>query len=507
MSKRIISAILVTALFITAFSGTFAITSEYKVKCSYLKNPDSIISLADKTARLWEKAYDSKYGGFYTYIKRDGSIDSGKTYKVALIQSRNAYAFARAYQLTGKKEFLQYARKGLDFMYKNAWDKVNTGWYQEMNRDGTLASKPLEGMDWNGKKWSFNQYYALCGISAMYDATRNKTDEKWLADSYASLNKNLWDSRPGFEGYYDMADKDWSNISGKNIGIMDAVTTHAETLFLIGNDSKYKKRFLAVADDLYGHLVKSMKKRQFGFDENFDSNWKAVSQQPITTSGNLLKPAWCLARAYLADPKPEYKAGAAKIIDQVLSSKAYDKVNGGLFTYLDAKNGNPTDKKKAWWIQEQGVTSGLTNYYISKNSAYLKMADESMSFFMKHMYDSKYGEAYEQTDADGSNPVMDKGNYWKDAYHTVELFYYAYLYGNLMLNNKPVTLYYSINPEKKAQNIVLKPVALGENHLSISGVRLNGKEFKSFDGSKCILKIPANSGGEFKVTFKPVLTK
>jgi len=497
-------SILCLAIFLS--TGAFA-ANQYELKSSYLKNPDSVKALADKTAMFWEKAFDTKYGGFYTYVKKDGSIDTSKTYKVALIQSRDAYAFARAYQLTGKKEYLQFARKGLDFMYKNSWDKVNTGWYQEMNRDGSLASKPLEGMDWNSMKWSFNQYYALSGISAMYDATRSNTDETWLNKSYSSLDKKLWDSRPGYEGYYDMAAKDWSNIGGKSLGTMDAITTHAETLSLINPDSKYKQRFLAVADNLNAHLVKSMDQRQFGFDENFDSDWKATGQQPTTTSGNMLKPAWCLARAYLVDPKPEYKAGAQKIIDEILDSNAYDKINGGPFTTLDSKSGNSTDKKKTWWIQEQGVTSGLTNYYISSNPAYLKMADESLDFFIKHMYDSKNGEAYSDVDADGSNPVTDKGNYWKDGYHTMELFYYTYLYGNLMVNNKPVSLYYNIDPDKKARDMILKPVSLGNNKLVISGMTLNGKTYKNFDSEKCILKIPANAGGEFKVTFKPVLVK
>ena len=483
------------------------VTNQYMLKSEYLKNPDAIKTVVDKTAKFWEKAYDSKFGGFYTYVNKDGSIDTSKTYKVALIQSRDAYAFARAYQLTGNKEYLKFARKGLDFMYENAWDNVNSGWNQEMNRDGSLSSTPLEGMDWNSMKWSFNQYYAICGISAMYDATRGKTDESWLSKSYASLDNKMWDSRPGYEGYYDMAAKDWSNIGGKSIGVMDAITTHAETMYLINSDTKYKERFLGVADNLSDHLVKSMEQRQFGFDENFDSNWKATEQQATTTGGNLLKPAWCLARAYLADPKPEYKNGAAKLLDQVLNSGVYDKANGGIFTTIDTKSGNTTDNKKSWWIQEQGVTSGLTNYYISKNTSYLKMADESLDFFMKYMYDSEYGEAYSDTDADGSNPVMDKGTYWKDAYHTMELFYYTYLYGNLMLNNKPASLYYSIDPDKKARETILKPVSLGENKLLISAVTLNGKPYKNFNSKKCTLNIPANTGGEFKVTFTPAIGK
>lgn len=482
-----------------------SIQQQYELKCTYLKKPDEIKEIADKSAAFWKKAYDNVNGGYFTYVNKDGSVDKSKTYKVALIQSMDAYAFARAYQLTGKKEYLDFARRGLDFMYKNAWDKAHDGWYQEMNSNGTLASKPLEGMNWNSVKWSFNQFYAMSGICAMYDATRNSTDEEWLARAYSVLDEKLWDKRPGYEGYYDQAAADWSKPNGKTFGsTIDAITTHAMAMNLLYPDEKYKKRLLTLADNITNYMVKSMDQRQFGFVDTFDSNWKGLNPQPVSSSGNLLKPAWCLATAYLVDQKPEYKSGAEKLIGQILNSNAYDKTNGGCYASLDPKNGNPTDRKKSWWMLEQAVTSGLTNYYISGNTAYLKMADESMDFFMKHMYDPQFGEAYSDTDENGANPITLKGTYWKDAYHSLELFYYTYLYGNLMLYNKPVTLYYSIDSERKDRNLTLKPVALGMNKLMISSVTLNGKAYENFNGSECLLKLPANTGGEFAVTFKPL---
>ena len=100
-----------------------------------------------------------------------------------------------------------------------------------------------------------------------------------------------------------------------------------------------------------------------------------------------------------------------------------------------------------------------------------------------------------------------KGTYWKGGYHSLELFYYTYLYGNLMVHEKPVTLYYYIEPVDTDRTISLKPVALGENILTIEKITLNGKKYDKFIGSICELQIPAHEGGEFKVTFKPVKSK
>lgn len=485
-----------------AMSSVVENSGKYQLKCSYLINPDSIIEIADKSAAFWQKAYDEENGGFYTYVNRDGSIDMSRPYKVALLQSRDAYGLTRAYQLTGKKEYLDYARKGLDFMYKNAWDSVNGGWYQEMNRDGTLVSNPIEGVNWNDTKWTFNQLYSLCGICAMYDATRSNTDKEWLEKSYSFVDKKIWDSRKGCEGYFDQTDKDWSNPSGKSLGsTMDAMTTQAEVLCLL-EPEKYKGRLIALADNM-NTIIKGMDGREFGFPDMFSTDWSTPKQQRYISSGNYLKPAWCLARTYLIEPNPEYKDNAQKLVNGLLNSNAYDKVNGGPYTALDPKTGKASNNSKCWWELEQAVTGGLTNYYISNNAEYLKMADESLSFFMKYMYDSKYGDVFGNIEASGSNPDMQKGNYWKGGYHSLELFYYTYLYGNLMLNNKPASLYYNISSEKEAREITLKPISLGENKLTIKDITLDGKAYKDFDGKKCILKLPADVGGEFKVTFSP----
>ncbi len=509
MYKKIVSTIMIFILCATVISGTVATAGQtYKIKCSYLKNPDSIIAIADKSAKFWEKAYDKKYGGFFAYLDRTGKVDMSKPYKISMIQYRDAFAFARAYQLTGKKEYLDYARKGLDFLYKHAWDNVNGGWYSEMNRDGSLVAAPIEYVDWNNMKWFGTQFGTIQSISTLYDVTRNKVDEDWLNKSYASLEKHLWDSTSGLEGYYENADKDWGNPNVKSLySTLDAIITPEMDMYLLNLDKKYKNKITTIADVSIKYIIKSMEKRKFGVNDRFDSKWNAIDPQPSTSSGNYLKSGLYLYMAYLANPKPEYKASAQKLISQVLDTKAYDKVNGGPYASLDPATGIPTDYKKNWWILESGVNSGLVGYYVSKDTKYLKMADESMDFFMKHMYDPKYGDAYGETAADGSKPDTVKGNYWKDAFHTLELFYYTYLYGNLMLNNKPVSLYYNISPDKSARSMSLNPLLMGKNKLLITKVTLNGKEYKNFDSAKRLLKIPAKIGGEFRVTFKPVIVK
>lgn len=478
--------------------------SSYEIKSDVLKNPDEMIKLADQCASFWAKAYDPHYSGFFTNISHDGKVDPNVTYKIATIQTRNAYGLAKAYQLTGKKEHLDYARKTLDFLYEHAWDQENGGWYSEMNQDGSLVTEPIQGMDWNNYKWIPNQMCMLYGIEAVYEATYNKKEEEWLKKSTDILDEKAWDSRPGLEGYYQMADKDWSNLNTKTLYSTDGyIGIIGEHMYRLLSEEKYKERYMTVSDILVDRFIATMDEKDFGLDDVFDNDWNPLDPQPQMFGGNYLKPAWYLNQAYLVNPDPRYKASAKKLIDEVLhNSNSYDTTNGGPFATLDSKTGVPLNRNKSWWVHESAITSGLTYYYISKDEEYLKMADDSMDFLMKHMYDYEYGDAFKETDEFGDNPDLTKGCYWNDAFHTLELFYYTYLYGNLMQHNKPVTLYYYIDPVQEEREITLNPIHLRDKNLIIESVTLNRKKFKNFDSSTAQLKLSSNVGGEFKVTFK-----
>lgn len=486
---------------------TIVTTERYALKCEFLKNPEKIIPIADKSAAFWFPAHDKKNGGFYTYVNRDGSIDFSRPYKTSIVNSRHAYGFARAYQLTGKKEYLTYARYALDFLYKNAWDEKNGGWYQEFNQDGSLGRRPFEYVNYNGRKWSFNQHYTMSGISAVYDATRNGTDWEWLKKSYDVVSTKLWDSRPGKEGYFDETSVAWGNPRRKGFTpTVDGITTHAEILYLLTLGDPYKERLLQLADNITDHLVPSMDKREFGFAEVYDIDWNIDDTSPNVSCGHMLKTAWCLCRAYLVDPNPVYLEGAEQIIKEVLDY-GYDQELGGCYSDYNSITGELISDKKDWWMLEQALVAGLITHYLTGNEAYLKMADESFDFYMKHLYDSEYQEVYPNTEPDGSAPDTMKGTYWKASYHSLELYYYLYLYGNLYLHKKPVTLYYNIAPDKKqARSLTLYPIPYEKGKLTIAQVTLNGKPYKDFDSMALKLNVPKRKGGEFKVTFQPVVT-
>jgi mannobiose 2-epimerase len=475
----------------------------YAVNSPYLKNPDLLVNAAEKTARFWERALDTKYGGYFTDISDRDEVIPKTNIKVSFIQSHNAYAFAKAFQLTGNPEFLAYGRKALDFLYQYAWDKEYGGWYQEMRNDGSLNFRELDSIPYNNVKWSFNQFNVLSGISAMYEATGNETDKAWLDKSYDILDAKLWDSRPGVLGYYDQTNRDWSSPFYKTIASINSTFIKSiESLYQSTSDDRYKNRVIDIADIINDNFVKSIDNRKFGMSDRYDSDWNALEAQTWTNVGNYFSPTWILSQAYMLNPDEKYRSAAGKLFHEVYAKgNVYDDQNGGFYSTFYPNTGTPTDSRKSWWTLADCVVSGLSDYYAFGESDYLKIADESLIFIMNHLYDQENGDFYAETDKYGENADKTKGSYWKDAYHSLDLFFYTYLYGNLILNKKSISLYYSFEADNNAREFLLKPFEPGNAKLEISGVLCDGKKYTAFDKEKLKLFLPAKTGGIFKVTF------
>lgn len=458
---------LCTLVLISFFTVRGAQAQLNNVQSELIHNPELAIEMADSTAKFWFDSFDHQDGGFFTNVDRTGQPTDNE--KQMITQSQNAYGMARAFQLTGDTTYLSYGRKALDWMYENTWDEEYGGWLKNSDR-----------------KYAMDQHYALIGPSAMFEVGNDSLDWQWLMKGYES-NQNLWDDRSWAYGYYTDANLDWTDKNGKSFSAtVDGITTHALYMYLMTKDEKYKERLIQLGDNIVDHFVASMEYMELGFNESYDSNWTwskepnwwgTVGDFPFT--GHFTKSAWCLARIYQVEQKPEYIEAAQKILNDVL-----------------AKQEQYDDKISQWWEYEEGFTSGVMNYYLTGKNEYLDYADAQLNKFMETLWDREYGEFY------FFENNQHKGSYYKTSYHSVEMFYYIYLYGNLYLHNEPVSLYYHIQPTDNERSISLYPLAFYDNLLSISEVTLNGETFTNFNSQERSLDIASNEGGIFKVTFE-----
>ena len=477
--------------------------AQYLVESPHLQNPEKAIEFVDSCAMFWLSAYDEALGGYFTHIDRYGNVTG--TNKNMLTQTRNTYGFVRAYMLTGNATYLAMARKGLNFLYEHGWDGSNGGWFRELDINGDPIGPYAD-------KSAFDQLYALLGISAYCEATADAGDWQWLMKGYAHYEDHYWDNRPSYSGYYDTADFDGSNGRNKSFNAtVDAITTHILYLYLLTEDQAYKRRLEELADQVVNHLVTSMDSQAIGFVEQFDSDWNWNDDEPMTIMGHALKAAWCLARIYQIDPNDAYIPAAEKLVSEVLQ-KGYDHELGGPYKDYDRTTGemlmwgNP-DILKTGWAMEQALTSGLQLYGNTGNTLYLQMADESLDFFMKYFVDHEYGEVYmDRTRTGGFAWHENKGNEWKAAYHSIEMGYYTYLYGNLFVKHEPVTLHYDFVGSSENRTIPLTPLAINDSRLIIQQVLWEGQQYADYEPEDRVLDLPAEVSGHFEVTYTVVPT-
>jgi mannobiose 2-epimerase len=405
--------------------------------------------------------------------------------------------------VTGDRKYLEAARRALAFLREKGWDEKHGGFHATLNRRGDsidlTRANPVAD-----QKWSFWQHYALLGVAAVYDAGRAPEDLAFLLRGRRVIDEKLWDPRPGFEGYFETADHDWAHPREKGFTpTVDGITTHGLALYLLTRDEAHRTRLLALADAIVERLLPTARTRKLGFAEKFDSDWRET-QDGFFFVGHVLKAAWCLNRAYMVEPRPEYLAGAEELLRQVRAT-AWDDRHGGPYYAGDSRKGQLTGFEKNWWTLEQAITAGLTGWHLTGNLAYLQMADESADFFARHLVDPEHGDAYESSNASGAIVrSRRKGHYWKAGYHTLETGWFVYLYGNLFHQRRPVTLHYAIEPAPVARTMPLDPIAMEAGTLVIQEVRLDGQPYAAFDGAARTLTVPAGVGGEFRVTFAPV---
>ena len=472
--------------------------AQYTLKSPYLIEPSLAIGYVDSCAQFWMNTLDENRGGFYTNIDRFGNvISSWGTNKNLLTQTRNAYGFVRAYMLTGNDVYRDYARAGLEFMYEHAWDAVNGGWYSQMDINGNVIGA-------NNGRSAFDEHYALLGPAAAFEAFGDSADWEMLQSGYAHLEDVFWDDRPGYEGYYDWATASGNAAYDKSFNAtVDAITTHLLSLYLQTGDQIYLDRLHQICEQIIDHLVESMSSQAIGFVEEFDANWNWDSGETMTIMGHVLKSAWCLIRVYQLDPREDYLNAAELLAADVLTN-GYDHDFGGPYKDYNRTSGemlmwgNP-DTAKAWWQMEQADTAGLELWSVTGNENYLKMADETLHFFMQHFVDHSYGDVYENRTRYGAETWgLNKGGGGKAAYHSIETGYYSYLYGSLFVQDTSFSLYYWFEPESSDRALTLNPLPYP---ISIASVQLDGETYSGYDGME--LFIPASEGGEFFVTFIP----
>lgn len=439
----------------------------------FFLSPDFWLCELRRTADWWLKCViDTAQGGYFTDVTQDGFPSHGPdhTDKWPYVVSRTLYAFSTAFALTGRRQFLEAARIGAEFLTEKA--VFNQAGYTLFNtRLNCSGQRHPDDPDLIN---IFTQIYTLTGLIAYYDISRCRQTRLLVEANLRTLMEIYHDDKYG--GYFDAVSR--SNLT-PTLGVTDSksfnsiVDPLSATLYFLKN-AKFCTDYFNIAEairELCASILEHMVVPKHNFiREIFNRSWQCQApnwRNPYNTdfdAGNIggnLKVVWVLLRA-IEDLPPELESAAHtqadRIYNNLLHCGAWDTLRGGWFEVMfrESPAGLPADHmwdtNKVWWQQEEGVMASLLLHLVDREQSHLEMARDCLRFWLTYFVDRPNGGVFDTVSIDGwpinGLPLnRQKGSWLKGGYHETELARFVHIYLKV-LQDEPVTLYYAYDPTK-----------------------------------------------------------
>jgi mannobiose 2-epimerase len=147
-------------------------------------------------------------------------------------------------------------------------------------------------------------------------------------------------------------------------------------------------------------------------------DWRAVPRHD--SFGHDVETAFLLIEAAhgLGNHDERTRTVARSLVDHALEY-GWDKTNGGFYDEETAF-GSPTNTKKVWWTQADGLNALLLMHrdYGHETPRYKDSFDEQWAFIARYQIDAENTGWHTDVSAEGKpDPTSPKSDLWKDPYH------------------------------------------------------------------------------------------
>jgi len=443
---------------------------------------------------FWQKnARDTINGAFYMNLSREGTPLPPWDKHPAMI-SRQIFGFTSAYLLSGDETYLRTAREGAEYLLKYAWDEDYGGWYDVLDQRGnpkvTTKSVP-------------NQLYTNVGLTLYYFVTGDKKVLTCIKTSVGIQKKYAFDKMNG--GYFqtlnrDLSVADSSKSKHSHYGYTSSLLIN---LSMVTRESKIQDFADELMEISFNHLTDSVYGWFTGFPAPGSVSWKMavrlINDSEVVSAGAQLTASLALLRMYELTGKEIYRSKGIDLSRKVMSA-GYDSARGCWFDVFDRNPPNMIEDTSSvtWWLQSYGILIQLHLYNITGDKSYLDSYEKMASFWNNYFVDRKYGGVYQTVLPSGTPLGVSKAVVWKASYHEMENALLNYFYLNLYVNHKPATLYFHM---KNTGADTKHYVSLAEDsNIEITGVKINGKTWKSFNAAERYVILPGAEDIKMEVT-------
>lgn len=445
---------------------------------------------------LWhEHAPDEERGAFHPTLSRRWEPTPPRDRLPAMV-SRQVFAFATGYLLSGADRHLEQARRGADYLLERAWDDEHGGWYDRLTPDGEPAetTKSVE-----------LQLYTNVGLTRYYLVTG---DERALEAVYRSLDIRRThgrDERHG--GYYQRLTRDLRVADdGKNkhahYGYVGSLTLN---LFLATGDEEV----LAWQRELCDLSLERQTDDEgwvYGFDSEYDRRWRlspaTVDGERVLSVGAQLTAALALLRLYHQTGEERYLDHGRRVAANV-DDHAWDE-RGFFWDRLSRATLEPLDGAGvAAWVQMYGCFLQLQLYDLTGEERHLERFRAAERFYLENLVDAEHGGVFPSVDAEGnSGENARKAAAWNTAYHEVEHAALASLYLDLYVDGEPAVLHFRLDGGDGGVTHRVCPV--DDPRVGIGRVTVDGESWPRYDSEARTVTLPPGSDLSVAVTLTPV---
>ena len=344
---------------------------------------------------------DNEFGGFFTCIDRDGNVFD--TDKFAWLQFRQVWCFSMLYnQVEQKKEWLDFAIQGAEFMKKHGKDE-NGNFYFSLTREGQPIIQPYN---------IFSDCFAAMAFAQLYKATGTEEYGKLAINTFNNILRKKDDSK----GKYNKAYPGTRPLQGFSLPmILCNLVLELEHLLdkdLIEktiNDGIHSVMDVFYQDDL-GIILENVKP-----DGTFSDSFEGRLVNP----GHGLESMWFIMD--IAERRND-QALIKKAVDITLNILEYgwDKEFDGILYFMDVK-GHPPQQlewdQKLWWVHIETLISLLKGFHHTGDQRCWDWFEKVHKYTWAHFPDAEKGEWYGYLNRRGEVLLPLKGGKWKGCFH------------------------------------------------------------------------------------------
>ena len=394
-------SLIVIAVFFVATSCATKISEEEAI-VAQLKQ-EIVQDLTENILPFWAKHSPDPSGGFYGTLIYDGTPREDAS-KGGILNARLLWTYSTAYRILQDEQYLTLANRAQQYFLDHFIDPIY---------GGSFFTVTALGLPLNMNKQSYQNAFAIYGLSEHFRATGNKESLNAAIDIYRKMIEHAYDPVNG--GFIESFTREWEMIEipypkqmNNNLHVLEALTN----LYRVWKDEGLREH---LREQIHVMSHKVLNQQTWHEQLFFTMDWQ--SQRQIDSYGHDIEFSWLLLEGaeVLGDEKivEEIKRMSVNIATVQLEEGVHE--SGAM---QSDKSGDHVSPNFSWWEQNEAVVGFLNAWHLSGDRKFLDAAVRTWEWIKTYMIDYEYGEWYGGVNADltpRKNGV--KADQWRCPYH------------------------------------------------------------------------------------------